>query len=513
MVFRRLGEFTSINLSGEIGAIEGETELFKKNTQDHDQKKLKSAGSQDWKEFDQDYPFNSLEEVDEQDLSEGTADTAGAGSADSGIPNFGHNVKNGTGYTNGNSSPNRPVNPARPGLSTTGPAAGAVDSPTSNPKAKNAGRAVSDTADSKPGNRNKPAKPKRPVVKQDNRWRFFFGLCLFVVGLAGSILLVQTSTKGMEVIVATRDIAPGQPISLADLATARMSIPPDFAATLLSSSDLKTLTASEDGTTKPGRKVAARQLRAHQPVMQGDVVSPASLNKTGVPAGMVAMALPVSASTAVSRITPGDQVTLLYVNNKGNLSDQAGVGTGKAVNNSGPTFTTLAEHITVLDVSRSSSGVSLGSTGTSTGGSTGNTADNTGAAVKGNLTNLTLLLTLEQAQSVALAKEAGVINVVLLPFEIEVKQAGNTSSTTNQNQSQVNSPNTDPSTSPSDLTGSLNGTPGAGPGTTPVSNPITTPVGPSKVIPTSPVVSPEPGQKQGASTPGPVSPTPAVQTS
>jgi Flp pilus assembly protein CpaB len=485
--------------------------LFNKNTHSSDQKKpgASAAGSQDWKEFDQDYPFNSLEEADDQDWSEEEAEFAGAGSADSGIPSFGHTIKNGTGNTNG-SSPNRPANPARPGLNTKGSAAQAVDLPASTTKAKNAGSAVSDTPDRKSGNKNKPAKPKRTVVKQDNRWRFFFGLCLFVVGLAGSILLVQTSTKGMEVIVATRDIAPGQPISLADLATARMSIPPDFAATLLGSSDMKTLTTGEDGT-KPGRKIAARQLRAHQPIMQGDVVSPASLNKTGVPAGMVAMALPVSASTAVSRITPGDLVTLLYVNNKGSLADQAGVGTVKPGNNSESTNTTLAENITVLDVSRSNSGVSLGSTGTNTGGGTGSTADNTGTAARGNLTNLTLLLTLEEAERVALAKETGTINVVLLPFEIEVKQAENTPGTTKQGQAQPESPITNSPASLPGLTVTVTGTPGTGAGGTAVANPNPSPGRSGVVTPASPVVSTGPNQKKPA--PGPDSTTPAVQTS
>lgn len=269
--------------------------------------------------------------------------------------------------------------------------------------------------------KKKSSKPKRVPTKQDNRWRFLFGLGLFVVGLAGSILLVQSNTKGIEVIVVTRDISPGQPITSADLATARMSVPPDFAALLVSSREINVLTENVEGS-KPSTKVAARKLRVHQPIMQGDIVSPNTLNKTGVPDGMVAMALPVSASTAVARITPGDTVNLLFVNNRGSGVGNASPNeTGGAAKGSLET-TLLAERVVVLDVVRSGSSVSLGSAGNS-GSSTGDNLSSSGS--RATITNLTLLLTPEQAQKLAVAKEAGTVNVVLLPFQVQLEKTDN----------------------------------------------------------------------------------------
>jgi Flp pilus assembly protein CpaB len=299
----------------------------------------------------------------------------------------------------------------------------------------------------------KVAKPKKITTKQDNRWRFFFGLGLFVIGLAGSILLVQANTKGIEVIVATHDIAPGQKITNADLATARMSIPPDLATLLITSDEINTLITNSDNPNI-SLKVASRLLRGHQPIMRGDVVSPTTLNKTGVPEGMVAMALPVSASTAASRISSGDLVTLIYVNNKNGLTGN--IGTNETVTTGQSSLETiiLAEKVTVLDVARTGASINLGST-SNNGGDNGSDGP-TSTSNRGTITNLTLLLTNQQAQKLAQAKENGTVNVVLLPLQIQLKDNGNIPL---PNEKPSASPDTNPSpvvTSPPTLTNITN---------------------------------------------------------
>lgn len=273
-----------------------------------------------------------------------------------------------------------------------------------------------ETKDAQKGGRS-----KRVLTRQDNRWRFFFGLALFVVGLAGSIVLVQANTKGIEVVVATRDIAPGQTITEADLVTARMSVPPDLAALLVDSREISSLTGNGSGTSPT--KVAARKLRGHGPIMQGDIVAATTLNKTGVPEGMVAMALPASPATSVARISAGDKVTLLYVNTKSSVSGFSGPSETNTNSKNGLETSLLAERIVVLDVTRSSSGIGLGS-GSNTGGNNPTSGDNSsGTSSRGAITNLTLLLTVEQARKLAVAKQTGTVDVVLLPFQLETMGA------------------------------------------------------------------------------------------
>lgn len=358
--------------------------MFNRNGHKDDKKKPASS-VEDWREFDQDLELYPADE---------TSYDVSASPADSSIPSFGV-AKSGEKF-------NRAV------------ARSAVQLPEVGQNGKK--KLVGDNSDKK-----KPSKPKRVPTKQDNRWRFFFGLGLFVVGLAGSILLVQSSSKGIEVIVATRDIAPGQLITGADLTTARMSVPPDFATLLVGVREINTLTSNSEGG-KSMTKVAARKLRVHQPIMQGDVVSATTLNKTGVPEGMVAMALPASAATSVSRITPGDMVSLLHVNTKSGPADSSGRPELLPTSKTGLETTLLVEKVVVLDVARSSSGVGLGSANS---GSNATGDNQTLSNNRGAITNLTLLLTTEQAQKLATAKETGTINIVLLPFQVEPEKAVN----------------------------------------------------------------------------------------
>jgi Flp pilus assembly protein CpaB len=239
----------------------------------------------------------------------------------------------------------------------------------------------------------KQTKSNQPKTQQNARWRFFFGIFLFIVGLGGSLWLVSSSMEGVEVVVVTREIQPGQLITGSDLSTARINVAPNYAATLIDSREASKLVGQG--------KVAARLLRPSQPVMKGDIVSATELNKTGVPEGFVAIALPVSASTAASRINRDDQVTLLFVSGKGEVGEVKAGNEGKAV--------ILAEGVKVLEVSRASSSFSLNSSGNSA-----NATPKSG----GTINNLTLLVTLEQAQALARAKESGTIDVVLLPLAL-----------------------------------------------------------------------------------------------
>lgn len=378
--------------------------MFKRNNHKPEQKTVLPE-QLDWQEFDQD-----LDLAVENENFDSPKQISISEMADSGIPTFSSNANNGL-----KNRPNFKLENTTNSSSTSSPS-------------RLAGKSGRNLTRS-PANSNKSAKTRHPRTRQDSRWRFFFGLGLFVIGLAGSILLVQTSTKGIEVVVATRDIAPGQPISSADLATARMSVPPELAAMLLNSQDMTTLISNNAGTNSSLR-VAARKLRTHQPIMQGDIVSAATLNKTGVPEGMIAMALPVSASTAASRINPGDTVTLLYVNAKDNSVQSIGKADITGSSKSSLETTVLAQGVTVLDVARSGSSVSFSGSG---GSGSSNTSDSsTSNSNRSAPANLTLLLTLEQAQKLAVAKEMGTINVVLLPFQPQAEK-----SDTAQSQSEV----------------------------------------------------------------------------
>lgn len=336
---------------------------------------------QDFYEFDQDLKFdmerNSIQEVR-------------GGSAESSIPDFGV-IKN-------NVKPSRtfPKVDTDQLLRFNG-----QDPEGKNPIRKNKAK-------------DKASKPQRISAKKDYRWRFFFGLILFVTGLAGSIFLVQSNTKGLEVIVATHDILPGQTITNADLTTARMSVPPDLASLLLSGDEINTFLGNNASNNSP--KVASRQLRSHQPIMQGDIISSATLNKTGVPEGMVAIALPVSPSTAASRITPGDSVTLIYVNNKSGLIGNFNANETASAEQKTIETRILAEKVTVLDVTRGGSNINLAAASNSNGSSSDNLISSSN---RSPITNLTLLVTVDQAQQIAVAKETGTVNVVLLPLLLQ----------------------------------------------------------------------------------------------
>ncbi len=257
------------------------------------------------------------------------------------------------------------------------------------------------------GSKNTPGSLK-PVANQDSRWRLFFGLALFVVTFVAALWILNGSQKGLEVIIAVREIQPGQPVTNADLSTAKVSVSPELAANLFSPAELNSLINSDNS---PGlsRKVASRLLRTHQPVMRGDIVPQTALNKTGVPEGMVGLSLPVSAATAAARINQNDLVTLLYFDKDAKASLAAGQSQ------------VLAEGVKVLDITRSTSGFSLNATGNASSSS----ATGSGSAInspltdsntsRSPLTNLTLLVTLEQARVIVAAKEQGVISVVLLP--------------------------------------------------------------------------------------------------
>lgn len=249
------------------------------------------------------------------------------------------------------------------------------------------------------GSKNKPNSIK-PVVKQDSRWRLFFGLALFIVTFIAALWVLNSSQKGIEVIIAVREILPGQAITNGDFSTAKVSVSPELANNLFNPSELSTLINSEN-SSGTNQKVASRLIRAHEPVMRGDIVAQATLNKTGVPEGMVALSLPVSASTAAARISRNDLVTLLYFDK----NDKEQQTSGQSL--------VLAEKVKVLDITRSSTGFSLNTSSSSA--SDGSSISSPLIDSRSPLTNLTILVTLEQAKTIEAAKEKGVINVVLLP--------------------------------------------------------------------------------------------------
>ncbi|NWJ47111.1 MAG: hypothetical protein HXX08_14720 [Chloroflexi bacterium] len=230
-------------------------------------------------------------------------------------------------------------------------------------------------------------KPVGGTPTQDSRWRLLLGLGIAVMTFLAALFWLQGSVEGVEVVVATREIATGQIISADDLTTARLSGSSDYASRLIASKELSGLT--RDGSE---RKVAARLIRAAEPLMKQDLIPASQYNRSGIPEGQVALSLPTTSAYAVSRISRGDQVTLL-ITNKSSGSDAK----NQAI--------VLAENIKVLEVARSGSSLSLNSSSSGAGSS------NSGA-----LSGLTLLVTLEQARQISQAREQGVITVVLQPL-------------------------------------------------------------------------------------------------
>ena len=269
---------------------------------------------------------------------------------------------------------------------------------------------------SKPGGfklqfrRKQKQKAGRTPVKQDSRWRLLSGLAVFIVGLAAIVFLVQSNVKGAEVVVAAHDIPAGQVITSADLTTALISADPNYVTTLINSKNLSTLT-DENGT----RRVSSRFIHAHEPVVKGDVVLPSAFNRTGVPEGMVALSMATTPANASSRINSGDMVTLLYTP-PGGTSASANVS--KETNQTAAAATTtkvLVENVRVLDVVRSSSSAtSLGLSDSSSSAPNSNSSSGS-RTTSGAISNLTLLVTLDQAKTIETAKPAGTISVLLLP--------------------------------------------------------------------------------------------------
>ncbi len=256
------------------------------------------------------------------------------------------------------------------GLSSSLPASpdpGLFDSP-----AKNNGSGKNQTQKGQPSSAASKKQTRRGVTAPDARWRLFFGLALFTVAFGVSFWVLNSSQKGVEVVIATREILAGQAITNADLSSARMSVSPELAANLYSSTELNLLTNPDNAAAAgTNRKLSSRLLRPHQPLMRGDIVPQAVLNKSGVPEGMVALAMPVSAATAASRINPDDFVTLLFVEKDIKVAQVSVV---------------LAEKVRVLDVTRSNSGTILSNTGP-----TGSAA---GSVLSGGLTRAPLSILL-----------------------------------------------------------------------------------------------------------------------
>jgi Flp pilus assembly protein CpaB len=132
--------------------------------------------------------------------------------------------------------------------------------------------------------------------------------------------------------------------------------------------------------------------------MAGDITDPQTYNRSGIPAGLVALALPVTSGNSVAgRVSRGDLVTLLLV------SRESGTSPGHP-----GTASLLAEGLQVLEVQRGN----LATAGLATSGGTVPAA-----------TSLTLLVTLEQAARIKAGQEQGSVSVVLLP---QVPSARNT---------------------------------------------------------------------------------------
>lgn len=267
----------------------------------------------------------------------------------------------------------------------------------------------------------KRAKKEKTPVKTDSRWRLLSGLLVFTVGLAGAIFLLQTNVQGAEVLVATHDIQAGQVVTSDDLSTAQLSAAPDYISSLILGKNLAALT---DQGSQP--HVATRLIRANQPIAKGDLVLPSALNnKNGVPDGWVALAIETTAANAPARINPGDHIALIYTPPANNNT-----GATQNANSAAPNSKLIIDDVRVLDVVRSSSSGSSNSLGLSDSTSSGSNSVAGGGTntrvTTGAISNITLLVTLSQAETIEAAKNSGTITFVLLPTVATVPQTTST---------------------------------------------------------------------------------------
>jgi Flp pilus assembly protein CpaB len=218
--------------------------------------------------------------------------------------------------------------------------------------------------------------------------RLVTGIVIVAGAFVGFLLFVVSATPDtFGVLVPTRDLPVGARLHSSDLAIARVRLGEEQARVAIPAAQLDSLEGRE--LVAP---VFAQQILAQKQL--------ATSERSVLKAGYVKMTIPVKADNAVGgTLRPGDQVAVLVTTDRGKPTAQT---------------RTVLSPATVDSSGRSDSGFSGSTVGTSSAAPA--TSSNAGAARAGRPIDwVTLIVPDGQAQSLALARWNGELDVILLP--------------------------------------------------------------------------------------------------
>jgi len=206
--------------------------------------------------------------------------------------------------------------------------------------------------------------------------RALVGVLLTLAAVGGAMLLFNATNDSRAVLVATRNLPAGATLSAADVTVAHVRVDDSLYQAAL----------SEQSMTQVVGKQLAEPVHPQQMLVRDQISTRPSIG-----ANESAMTIPVSPSSAVAgRIRPGDSVEVLATLNKGKPDSKVSV---------------VLPRVSVYDVSYYQR---LAAVNTSN-------ASDANPTSQGQISTVTLILTNEQAQSLALARWNGDLDVILLP--------------------------------------------------------------------------------------------------
>ena len=203
--------------------------------------------------------------------------------------------------------------------------------------------------------------------------RLLVGLALVAVALVGGLSLWRQAQVTLPVVIAAREIAPGQLIERADLDLTQARLEGPLAALAFGEAELSTLV----GSTAAGA-IHAGELVVRPDLGTGPLIGP----------DQVAVTMPVQADAVYAQLRRGDDVAVMATSDEGKPQSLTQA---------------LLERATVFEVAFESSRVSLGGGGDS--------------EQNGRLTNVTLLIPRSDAERVAHAVVNAQLTLLLLAPE------------------------------------------------------------------------------------------------
>jgi Flp pilus assembly protein CpaB len=200
--------------------------------------------------------------------------------------------------------------------------------------------------------------------------RLLVGLALVAVALVGGLSLWRQAQVTLPVVIAAREIAPGQLIERADLELTQARLEGPLAALTFGEAELSTLVGSTAATA-----IHAGELVVRPDLGTGPLIGP----------DQGAVTMPVQADAVYALLRRGDDVAVMATSDEGKPQSLTQA---------------LLERATVFEVAFESSRVSLGGGGDS--------------EQNGRLTNVTLLIPRTEAERVAHAVVNAQLTLLLL---------------------------------------------------------------------------------------------------